>query len=80
MYSNFDTLFQKSQCGFRKDFNAQHCLVTLIEKWRMSVDGSGPVGALLMNLSKAFGYIDHQLLIAKLYAYGFDKNSLYFIH
>ena len=46
----------------------------------MSVDGSGPVGALLMNLSKAFGYIDNQLLIAKLYAYGFDKNSLYFIH
>ena len=53
-------------------------MVTLIEKWRMSVDGSGPVGALLMNLSKAFGYIDHQLLIAKLYAYGFDKNSLVF--
>ena len=46
----------------------------------MSVYGGGPVGALLMNISKAFGYIDHQLLIAKLYAYGFDKNSLYFIH
>ena len=46
----------------------------------MPVYGGGPVGALLMNISKAFGYIDHQLLIAKLYACGFDKNSLYFIH
>ena len=36
-------------------------------------------GAILNDLSKAFYCIHHWLLIAKLYAYGFDKNVLNFI-
>ena len=81
MYPYFDELFSKFQCGFQKGFNAQHCLITMIEKWRKSVDGGGQAGALLTDLSKAFDHeLDHELLIAKLYAYCFDKNSLYFIN
>ena len=33
-----------------------------------------------MDLSKAFDCIPHDLMIAKLYAYGFDTNSLKFIY
>ena len=80
MYPYFGKLFSKFQCSFRKGFNAQYCLITMIEKWRGSVDGGGRADALLTDLSKAFNCIDHELLIAKLYAYGFNKNSLYFIN
>ena len=48
----------------------------MIETWRMSLDNKGFAGGILMDLSKAFDTINHQLLIAKLYAYGFSKGAL----
>ena len=51
-------------------------MITLIEKWKKSVDNGGPFGALFTNLSKAFDCLSHELLIAKLDAYDFDKNAL----
>ena len=54
--------------------------MAMIEKWRKSLDKGGYAGALLSNLSKAFDSIDHELSIAKLYAYGLDKDVLEFIY
>ena len=76
----FDSLLSKYQCGVRRGYNAQHCLITLIEKWKKSVDNGGPFGALLTDLSKAFDCLPHELLIAKPDAYGFDKSSSKLIH
>ena len=44
------------------------------------ISESGEAGAVLTDLSKAFDCTDHNLLIAKLNAYGFEKRSLEFIH
>ena len=50
------------------------------EKWKKSADNGEAFGALLTNLSKAFDCLDHELLIAKLNAYGFNLSSLKLIH
>ena len=71
----FDSLLSKYQCGFRRGYNAQHCLITLIEKWKKSVGNGGAFGALFTELSKAFDCLPHELLIAKLDAYGLGKKS-----
>ena len=44
-----------------------------------SVDQGGHYGLLLTDLTKAFDCIMHDLLIAKLQAYGFDNDSLNFV-
>ena len=62
--------------GFREGYNTQHSLVRAIEAWRRCLDSSGIVGTILMDLSKAYDCIAHDLLIAKLEAYGFTKTSL----
>ena len=52
----------------------------MIEKWRQSLDSDRKVAAVLTDLSRAFGSIDHELLIGKLNAHGFDDLSLNFIY
>ena len=36
----FDKLLSKYQCGFRKGFSTQHCLLAMIEKLRKSLEQS----------------------------------------
>ena len=72
----FDNIFSKFQCGFRKGFNAQHSLLLMIDKWKKAIDSNKVFGAILTDLSKAFDCICHDLLIAKLHAYGLSLPAL----
>ena len=80
MYPYLNQIFSKHQCGFRKGYNAQHCLMAMLEKWRKFLDIGGHAGTLLIELFKAFDRIDHELLIGKLHGYGFDTDALKFIY
>ena len=48
----------------------------MIEKWEKIVDNGGVFGELLTELSKVFHCISHDLIIAKLEAYGFHIDTL----
>ena len=76
----FETRFSKFQCGFQKGYSAEHCLLAMIEKWKTAVDNGGVFAASLNDLSEAFDCIPHDLIIAKLAAYGFDTNALRLIY
>ena len=74
IFPYFDSLFSKFQCGFCKGFNAQHCLLIMVEMWYKTLDEDGKTGAVLTDVSEAFDCID------QLTAYGFEKRLLEFIH
>ena len=75
-----DNYLSKYLCGFRKGYSTQHCLLIMLEKWKKALDKRKIAGALLTDLSKAFDCLHHELLIAKLEAYGFSHLALTFVY
>ena len=49
-------------------------------KMEKALDKKQQVGAVLTDLSKAFDWINHKLLISKLEAYGIGNEALHFIY
>ena len=59
---------------------SQDMILRLIEEWKEKLDKGLFAGATLMNLSKTFSCIPHDLPIANLNAYGFDRKSPVFFY
>ena len=68
--------FSSYLCGFRKNHNAQYSLLKMIENWKKQLDNGEKVGVIFMDLSKAFGTINHSFILAKPKAYGFSNQAL----
>ena len=71
-----NSILSKYISGFRKGHSCQHVLLRLTEEWRKQLDNNKVFGALFIDLSKAFDCLPHDLLLAKLEAYGFDMCTL----
>ena len=48
----------------------------MIQSWQKHLDSNGIIGAILMDLSKAYDCLPHELLIEKLHAYGLSNTAL----
>ena len=66
--------------AYRKGYSTNHVFVRLIENWKISLDKNLFTGAVLMDLSKTFDCIPHDLLIAKLLTYGLSFELVTFLN
>ena len=75
-----DKFLSKFIPAYRESYSSNHALIRLIKNWKKSLDQKIFVGAVLMDLSKAFDSIPHDLLIAKMHAYGFSIDAVTFFY
>ena len=68
----FETIFSKIQCGFRKGYGTQDCLLIMVVNCKKALDQGKEYGALLTDLSKGFDCLPRDFIVAKLHAYGFS--------
>ena len=66
--------------AYRESYSTQHVLIRLLEEWTENLNNNYTVSGVLMDLSKTFACILHDLLIAKLSAYGLNGNALKYIY
>ena len=69
-----DIFFSKFQCGFRKSYCTQQCLLALIENLTSHLVRFWLISWRLLI------FLPHESLIAKLYSYGFSLNALRLTH
>ena len=67
LYSSIQENIQLNSCAYKTD-RKKH------------LDNKKIVGVVLMDLSKVFDCVPHDLLIAKLHAHGFTKKALTFLY
>lgn len=75
-YNKDRTCGKNEQCTAYREFYNTHYVLRLIEEWKINLDNIYLIGAVLIDLSKAFDYIHYDLVIVKLRADGFYKNML----
>ena len=72
----FINIFHDFICAFRKGHGCQTTLLRLLEDWKSALDKNCYVAAILMDLSKAFDCLPHDILLSKLTAYGLSSQSI----
>ena len=70
LVQHFSVILSKFLSAYRKGYSCECVLLRLLEDWRRALDNKCMVGTVVMDLSKAFDIIPHDLLLAKLVRIG----------
>ena len=74
----FFKIYERFFSAYRKGYSTNHVLIRLSKNLKTTLDKNLLTGTVLMDLSKAFVCIPHDLLIAKLHAYELSFNTVTF--
>lgn len=64
------------QFGFRSNHSTETANCSLLENVEAKLNKGGVVGAIFLDLKKAFDTVDHDVLLAKLSMFNFSPNAI----
>ena len=74
------SIISSNMSGFLRVHSCYTALIKMFDDWRLALDSKKVIGSIAIDLSKAFDSICHNLLLAKLRAYGIGEEAIDFLH
>lgn len=75
-YFEKNNIFCKEQMGFRQNKTINMAVYNFLKKIHHNMDNRKPVVAMYMDMTRAFDFVDHKILLKKLYSYGIRGTVL----
>ena len=76
LYLNLNELLDDNQHGFRRNFSTSSAIFEYLKDIYESLRTKNIMGCVFIDYQKAFDTINHEILLSKLFRYGFSKNCV----